>query len=115
VLQHDHLLPNLTVRETLTFAGRLRLPNTFTKQEKLQIVCDVATNTDTTHTHRERERASELEREIAQVLTIWLNTRSIGFYWNSDFANVAILVLEVMGLMVLRVVNDVESVSACNC
>jgi hypothetical protein len=48
-------------------------------------------------------------------LTIWINTRSIGFYWNSDFANVAILVLEVMGLMVLRVVNDVESVSACNC
>jgi energy-converting hydrogenase Eha subunit H len=101
----------------LTFAGRLRLPNTFTKQEKLQIVCDVATNTDTTHTERERERerASEREREIAQVLTIWINTRSIGFYWNSDFANVAILVLEVMGLMVLRVVNDVESVSACNC
>ncbi len=38
VLQHDHLLPHLTVRETLRYAGYLRLPPSLTRQRKLQIV-----------------------------------------------------------------------------
>ena len=35
VTQDDHLLPNLTVRETLTFAALLKLPSTLSKEEKL--------------------------------------------------------------------------------
>jgi ABC-type multidrug transport system ATPase subunit len=35
VTQDDHLLPNLTVRETLTFAAMLKLPSNLTKEEKL--------------------------------------------------------------------------------
>lgn len=41
VLQHDHLLPHLTVRETLRYAGYLRLPPSLTRQRKLQIVEEV--------------------------------------------------------------------------
>ena len=38
VLQHDHLLPNLTPRETLTFAGLMKLPSHIPKKKKLEIV-----------------------------------------------------------------------------
>jgi len=41
VLQSDQLLPTLTVRETLQYAGLLRLPNTFTKQRKMEIVEEI--------------------------------------------------------------------------
>lgn len=41
VLQHDHLLPNLTARETLTFAGLMKLPQTLQKHEKLEIVQNI--------------------------------------------------------------------------
>ena len=32
--QDDVLFPHLTVKETLTYAARLRLPNTLTKEQK---------------------------------------------------------------------------------
>ena len=38
VMQNDCLLPNLTVLETLTFAGLLRLPRSLSKQQKIEIV-----------------------------------------------------------------------------
>ena len=38
VMQNDHLLPNLTVRETLQYAALLRLPNTVSHGEKLDLV-----------------------------------------------------------------------------
>lgn len=41
VTQDDVLFPHLTVRETLTFAARLRLPNSLTRQEKEQRAADV--------------------------------------------------------------------------
>ncbi|KAF2073162.1 hypothetical protein CYY_005515 [Polysphondylium violaceum] len=41
VLQSDQLLPTLTVRETLQYAGLLRLPNTFTKARKMEIVEEI--------------------------------------------------------------------------
>ncbi|XP_006882439.1 PREDICTED: ATP-binding cassette sub-family G member 8 [Elephantulus edwardii] len=41
VRQHDQLLPNLTVRETLTFVARLRLPRTFSQAERDKRVDDV--------------------------------------------------------------------------
>ena len=40
VLQHDHLLPHLTVRETLQYAGYLRLPSSIPhKKKKLIVSC----------------------------------------------------------------------------
>ncbi|CAI9097538.1 OLC1v1033992C1 [Oldenlandia corymbosa var. corymbosa] len=41
VTQDDVLFPHLTVKETLTFAARLRLPSTLTKQEKEKRASDV--------------------------------------------------------------------------
>lgn len=41
VTQDDVLFPHLTVKETLTFAARLRLPSTLTKQDKEQRAIDV--------------------------------------------------------------------------
>ncbi|GAM21181.1 hypothetical protein SAMD00019534_043560, partial [Acytostelium subglobosum LB1] len=41
VMQSDHLLPFLTVRETLRYSGLLRLPGTLSKERKLQIVEDL--------------------------------------------------------------------------
>lgn len=41
VTQDDVLFPHLTVRETLTFAARLRLPSTLTKKEKEQRATDI--------------------------------------------------------------------------
>ncbi|KAM6221144.1 ATP-binding cassette sub-family G member 8 [Rhynchocyon petersi] len=41
VRQHDQLLPNLTVRETLAFVARLRLPRTFSQAERDKRVDDV--------------------------------------------------------------------------
>lgn len=38
VLQHDHLLPHLTVRETLQYAGYLRLPSSIPRSKKKLIV-----------------------------------------------------------------------------
>ena len=35
VTQDDVLFPNLTVKETLVFAARLRLPDTYTREEKV--------------------------------------------------------------------------------
>ena len=37
VLQHDHLLPNLTPRETLKFAGLMKLPSHMEKKKKIEI------------------------------------------------------------------------------
>ena len=34
MLQEDVVFPHLTVRETLTYAAHLRLPQTLTKQQK---------------------------------------------------------------------------------
>ena len=34
VRQHDQLLPNLTVRETLAFVAQLRLPRTFSQAQR---------------------------------------------------------------------------------
>lgn len=34
VRPHDHLLPNLTVRETLAFVAQLRLPRTFSQAQR---------------------------------------------------------------------------------
>lgn len=34
VRQHDQLLPNLTVRETLTFIAQMRLPRTFSQAQR---------------------------------------------------------------------------------
>merc|ERR1719242_2535405 len=41
VLQHDFLLPNLTVKETLLITANLRLPNTLSNNEKEQRVDDI--------------------------------------------------------------------------
>lgn len=41
VTQDDVLFPHLTVRETLTYAARLRLPKRLTKEEKDQRAADV--------------------------------------------------------------------------
>ncbi|XP_009622617.1 ABC transporter G family member 22-like [Nicotiana tomentosiformis] len=41
VTQDDILFPHLTVRETLTYAARLRLPKTLTKEEKEKRAIDV--------------------------------------------------------------------------
>ncbi|KAJ9693830.1 hypothetical protein PVL29_009675 [Vitis rotundifolia] len=41
VTQDDVLFPHLTVRETLTYAARLRLPKTLTKQQKEKRAVDV--------------------------------------------------------------------------
>ncbi|KAL3623460.1 ABC transporter G member 22 [Castilleja foliolosa] len=41
VTQDDVLFPHLTVKETLTYAARLRLPKTLTKEEKEQRATDV--------------------------------------------------------------------------
>ncbi|CAA0843007.1 ABC transporter G family member 22 [Striga hermonthica] len=41
VTQDDILFPHLTVKETLTYAARLRLPKTLTKEEKDQRAMDV--------------------------------------------------------------------------
>ncbi|KAL3535996.1 hypothetical protein ACH5RR_004457 [Cinchona calisaya] len=41
VTQDDILFPHLTVKETLTFAARLRLPSTLTKQEKEERATEV--------------------------------------------------------------------------
>ncbi|XP_024408841.2 ATP-binding cassette sub-family G member 8 [Desmodus rotundus] len=41
VRQHDQLLPNLTVRETLAFVAQLRLPRTFSQAQRDKRVDDV--------------------------------------------------------------------------
>jgi len=41
VTQDDVLFPHLTVKETLTYAARLRLPKTLTKEQKEQRALDV--------------------------------------------------------------------------
>ncbi|XP_004497624.1 ABC transporter G family member 22-like isoform X1 [Cicer arietinum] len=41
VTQDDVLFPHLTVKETLTYAARLRLPNTLTKEQKEKRALDV--------------------------------------------------------------------------
>ncbi|KAF0871564.1 ABCG8 protein, partial [Crocuta crocuta] len=41
VRPHDHLLPNLTVRETLAFVAQLRLPRTFSQAQRDKRVDDV--------------------------------------------------------------------------
>ncbi|KAL4277228.1 hypothetical protein AHAS_Ahas20G0286200 [Arachis hypogaea] len=41
VTQDDVLFPHLTVKETLTYAARLRLPNTLTQEQKEQRALDV--------------------------------------------------------------------------
>eukprot|EP00486_Rosalina_sp_Unknown_P002219 CAMPEP_0201575936 /NCGR_PEP_ID=MMETSP0190_2-20130828/21385_1 /ASSEMBLY_ACC=CAM_ASM_000263 /TAXON_ID=37353 /ORGANISM="Rosalina sp." /LENGTH=679 /DNA_ID=CAMNT_0048006151 /DNA_START=76 /DNA_END=2112 /DNA_ORIENTATION=- len=41
VLQHDFLLPNLTVKETLSITANLRLPSTLSKKDKQQRVDDI--------------------------------------------------------------------------
>ncbi|XP_020233127.1 ABC transporter G family member 22 isoform X1 [Cajanus cajan] len=41
VTQDDVLFPHLTVKETLTYAARLRLPKTFTKEQKEKRALDV--------------------------------------------------------------------------
>jgi ABC-type multidrug transport system ATPase subunit len=37
VTQDDVLFPNLTVKETLVYAARLRLPDTYTRSEKVEL------------------------------------------------------------------------------
>lgn len=39
--QDDVLFPHLTVKETLTYAARLRLPKTLTREQKEQRALDV--------------------------------------------------------------------------
>ena len=41
VQQHDHLMPYLTVRETLRYAAKLRLPNAMSLAEKYRLVENV--------------------------------------------------------------------------
>ena len=43
VTQDDYLLPNLTVRETLTFAAMLKLPKTMSAAQKKQRVETIIT------------------------------------------------------------------------
>ncbi|KAM7253067.1 hypothetical protein ACFE04_025685 [Oxalis oulophora] len=43
VMQDDVAFPHLTVKETLTFAALLRLPNTLTKQQKEERAMDIIT------------------------------------------------------------------------
>lgn len=61
VTQDDVLFPHLTVKDTLVYAAMLRLPNTFTRQEKVQIHFF-------THCFRiERER----KREMTPTVVGW--------------------------------------------
>jgi ABC-type multidrug transport system ATPase subunit len=45
VTQDDVLFPHLTVKETLTYAARLRLPKTLTREQKekraLDVICEL--------------------------------------------------------------------------
>lgn len=49
VQQDDRLLPNLTVRETFTYAALMRLPTTLTHEQKLQRVDSVLTELGLSH------------------------------------------------------------------
>lgn len=40
-MQDDVVFPHLTVKETLTYAALLRLPNTLTRQQKKERATDV--------------------------------------------------------------------------
>lgn len=46
VLQDDIVCPHLTVKETLTYAAFLRLPNMLTRQQKRERVMDVINELD---------------------------------------------------------------------
>lgn len=46
VLQDDIVFPHLTVKETLTYAALLRLPNTLTRQQKKERVMDIISELD---------------------------------------------------------------------
>lgn len=41
MLQDDTAFPHLTVKETLTYSALLRLPNTLSKQQKIERAMDV--------------------------------------------------------------------------
>lgn len=46
VLQDDIVFPHLTVKETLTYAALLRLPNTLTREQKKERVMDIISELD---------------------------------------------------------------------
>jgi hypothetical protein len=61
VLQMDFLLPFLTVRETLRFAARLRLPASRPRADKMAVV-EARTHVTHTRTHAHTHRTHRTRR-----------------------------------------------------
>lgn len=90
VRQDDRLLPHLTVRETLVFVAKLRLPTHFTQAQKDQRVTlslrdnrdHIQTGTDCTHNENiivysetNKTKRSVLNKHSPQTLDIFIGTR----------------------------------------
>ncbi|KAG8443621.1 hypothetical protein GDO86_008969 [Hymenochirus boettgeri] len=79
VRQDDQLLPHLTVRETLTFIARLRLPNTFSEEQRQKRVEDViaelrlrqCANTKVGNTYTRGVSGGERRRVSIGVQLLW--------------------------------------------
>ncbi|KAL6710442.1 hypothetical protein ACN47E_008490 [Coniothyrium glycines] len=92
VIQQDILLPTLTVRETLTYAARLRLPSTIPEAEKQRLVEEVilelglkeAANTRIgNHAHKgcsggEKRRTSIGVQLLSNPSLLWLDEPTTG-------------------------------------
>ncbi|ORX95355.1 ABC transporter-like protein [Clohesyomyces aquaticus] len=99
VIQQDILLPTLTVRETLTYAAKLRLPSSISQHERSQLVEEVIMElslkeaADTrigNHEHRgcsggEKRRTSIGVQLLSNPSLIWLDEPTTGLDSTSAF------------------------------